>query len=185
MRTMSSSRWCPTTSPSSSRTRCARSHCSCLSQSDSLICTQNLTASLVSWLSLFPASPRPTKPTLKDYILSLHHPSTPFGLGLALLAIFQSSSLSLPTLPANATPEDLLALLTLKSAPPATLIFAPATTFVDPLYKLVLQQLDGDASFIVRHARDGKLRLLREGTVSKQTFWDSILCASRSLGHSG
>ncbi|BGP30007.1 hypothetical protein JCM10296v2_001759 [Rhodotorula toruloides] len=136
---------------------------------------QNLTASLVSWLSLFPVSPKPTKPTLKDYAVSLHHPSTSFGLGLALLAIFQSASLSLPTLPAEPTAEDILALLTLKSAPPATLIFAPAKTFVDPLYKLVLQQLDGDASFIVRHARDGKLRLLREGTVSKQTFWDSIL----------
>lgn len=62
--------------------------------------------------------------------------------------------------------------------PAPTLVFAPAHVAAEPLYALVLHKILGDSSVIVRHARDGKLRLLREGTVSKQTFWDSLLCAS-------
>ncbi|BGP13830.1 hypothetical protein JCM10213_006335 [Rhodosporidiobolus nylandii] len=138
---------------------------------------QNLTSSLVSWLSLFPASPQPTKPTLKDYLVSFHHPSTLYGLGLALLAIYQSASLSLLTLRSDppATTDAVAELFAVKSAPPATLVFAPTQVLAQPLYTLILQQMLGDASIIVRHAREGKLRLLREGTVSKQTMWDSLL----------
>lgn len=33
----------------------------------------------------------------------------------------------------------------------------------------------GDAPGIIRHARDGKLRLLRKGILTTDTFWDSIL----------
>ncbi|GAA6051878.1 hypothetical protein JCM3770_005516 [Rhodotorula araucariae] len=140
---------------------------------------QNLTASLVSWLSLFPASPQATKPTLKDSVLSFHHPSTPHGLGLALMVIYQSASLSFPALALTGLDDEEAAAKALcdilASKPPATLIFAPAATFDQPLYKLILQKILGDASIIVRQARDGKLRLLREGTVSKLTFWDSLL----------
>ncbi|BGP45970.1 hypothetical protein JCM10450v2_001809 [Rhodotorula kratochvilovae] len=139
---------------------------------------QNLTASLVAWLSLFPASPQATKPTLKDSVLSFHHPSTPQGLGLALAVIYQSASLSFPALPPTdldeeATADALCDILAPK--PPATLLFAPAATLDHPLYTLILQKILGDSSIIVRQARDGKLRLLREGTVSKLTFWDSLL----------
>jgi len=33
----------------------------------------------------------------------------------------------------------------------------------------------GDSAFIIKQARNGKLRLLREGSVSKSTIWDTIL----------
>ncbi|GAA5942711.1 hypothetical protein JCM3775_005022, partial [Rhodotorula graminis] len=159
----------------------------------------NLTASLASCLSLFPASPQATKPTLRDSALSFHHPSTPHGLGLALVLIFQSASLSFPPLPsatdlapiapaetdtaadtaaAEAEAKERVAdawCAVFAPKPAATLVFAPAHLVSDPLYKLVLHKILGDSSVIVRHARDGKLRLLREGTVSKQTFWDSLL----------
>ncbi|GAA5996111.1 uncharacterized protein JCM10292_007399 [Rhodotorula paludigena] len=143
---------------------------------------QNLTASLVSWTSLFPPSPKPTKPTIKDFVLSFHHPSTPYGLGLALMLIYHSASLSFAALPDldedadnDVAAEALVSVLSPKDAPPTTLIFAPAATLAEPLYKLLLLKMLGDSSFIVRQARDGKLRLLREGSVSKQTFWDSLL----------
>lgn len=35
----------------------------------------------------------------------------------------------------------------------------------------------GDSAFIIRYARDAKLRLLREGTVSQSTWWDKLLFA--------
>ncbi|GAA6004545.1 hypothetical protein JCM10207_000927 [Rhodosporidiobolus poonsookiae] len=138
---------------------------------------QNLTSALVSWLSLFPASPQPTLPTLKDNLVSFHHPSTPYGFGLALLAIYQNASLTLFSLPTepSADPEAVLELFNNKSAPPANLVFAPTKVLAQPLYTLILQQMLGDSSFIVRHARNGKLRLLRSGSVSKQTMWDSLL----------
>ncbi|GAA5896285.1 hypothetical protein JCM8208_001835 [Rhodotorula glutinis] len=153
---------------------------------------QNLTASLASWLSLFPASPQATKPTLRDSALSFHHPSTPHGLGLALMLVYQSASLSFPPLPstadlapaagtddedANAAKERVAEAWCAVFAPKpaATLVFAPSHLVDEPLYALVLHKILGDSSVIVRHARDGKLRLLREGTVSKQTFWDSLL----------
>ncbi|GAA5848360.1 hypothetical protein JCM8547_004489 [Rhodosporidiobolus lusitaniae] len=138
---------------------------------------QNLTTSIVSWLSLFPASPQATRPTIKDFIVSFHHPSTPYGLGLALLAIYQSSSLSLLSLPAEppAEADTLLEMLKTRSSPPANLIFAPTAILAQPLYTLILQQMLGDAGGIVKHARNGKLRLLRTGTVSKQTIWDALL----------
>lgn len=148
-----------------------------------LTLAQNLTASIVSWLSLFPASPQATKPSLRDTVLSFHHPSTPHGLGLALTVIHQSSSLSFPSPPAptqdldaDSAADAWCALFAPK--PAATLIFAPTTVLDGPLYTLVLHKILGDSSLIVRQARDGKLRLLREGTVSKQTFWDSLMCAS-------
>ncbi|GAA5830214.1 hypothetical protein JCM11251_001270 [Rhodosporidiobolus azoricus] len=138
---------------------------------------QNLTSSIVSWLSLFPASPQSTKPTLKDYIVSFHHPSTPYGLGLALLAIYQSSGLGLFTLPKNATPDDLTVLLNKKNMPPATLFFGPTEVLAMPLYTSILKEMLGDMSFLIQYARNSKLRLLREGTVSKQTWGDSLLWA--------
>ncbi|TKA54937.1 hypothetical protein B0A53_02410 [Rhodotorula sp. CCFEE 5036] len=138
---------------------------------------QNLTASLVSWGSLFPVSPRPTKPTLKDSVLSFHHPSTPYGFGLVLYLIAHSAGLAFPTLSAGSetNPEELAQLLKAKTRPPATLIFAPASQLAKPLYTLVLSEMLGDSSFIVRAARDGKLRLLRQGVLTKQSFWDALL----------
>ncbi|KWU46444.1 hypothetical protein RHOSPDRAFT_15136 [Rhodotorula sp. JG-1b] len=138
---------------------------------------QNLTASLVSWGSLFPVSPRATKPTLKDSVLSFHHPSTPYGFGLALYLIAHSAGLAFPTLSAGSetNPEELAQLLKAKTRPPATLIFAPASQLAKPLYTLVLSEMLGDSSFIVRAARDGKLRLLRQGVLTKQSFWDALL----------
>ncbi|GAA6037168.1 hypothetical protein JCM8097_008768 [Rhodosporidiobolus ruineniae] len=138
---------------------------------------QNLTSSLVSWLALFPASPQQTRPTIRDFVISFHHPATPYGFGLALLILYQSASLSFLTLPAEppATPDEITELFATKDAPPATLVFAPTKVLGQPLYTAILQQMLGDASFIVQYARNGKLRLLREGTVSKQTMWDSLL----------
>lgn len=136
---------------------------------------QNLTASLISWASLFPASPKSTRPTLSDSLISFHHPSTPYGLGLALFTIFTSASLLLISLPDSATHEDLQALLSSRSAQPASLIFAPSSTFSEPLYKLLLSKMLGDSAFIIRQARNGKLRLLREGVLATKTTWDSIL----------
>ncbi|GAA5968121.1 hypothetical protein JCM11641_003738 [Rhodosporidiobolus odoratus] len=138
---------------------------------------QSLTASLVAWLSLFPASPQATKPTIKDYLVSFHHPSTPYGFGLALLAIYQNAALSLLTIPTEPVPEAQAVgeLFAIKPAPPASLVFAPTNLLAQPLYTLILQQMLGDSSFIVRHAREGKLRLLRSGNVSKMTIWDSLL----------
>lgn len=136
---------------------------------------QNLTASLISWASLFPASPKSTRPTLSDSLVSFHHPSTPYGLGLALFSIFTSASLLLISLPESATHEDLQALLTTRSAQPPSLIFAPSSTFSEPLYKLLLSKMLGDTAFVIRQARNGKLRLLREGVLATKTIWDSIL----------
>ncbi|GAA5837517.1 hypothetical protein JCM9279_006777 [Rhodotorula babjevae] len=156
---------------------------------------QNLTASLAAWLSLFPASPQATKPTLRDSALSFHHPATPHGFGLALMLVYQSASLSFPPLPSAGdlalapadAPNDADEALAAKERaaeawcavfapkPAATLVFAPSHLVDEPLYALVLHKILGDSSVIVRKARDGKLRLLREGTVSKQTFWDSLL----------
>lgn len=136
---------------------------------------QNLTASLVSWLSLFPASPKASCPSHKDTILSFHHPSTPAGFGLALFALYTQASLYLPSLPHNATHEDLSIVLLSPSCPPPTLIFAPSAVLDQPLYSFLLQTMLGDSSFIIKHARNGKLRLLREGVVSRSTWWDAIL----------
>ncbi|GAA5911080.1 uncharacterized protein JCM6883_004263 [Sporobolomyces salmoneus] len=135
----------------------------------------SLTAALVSWLSLFPHSPLPTKPTIKDTIYTFHHPSTPYGLGLALLAISTSASLYYPELSNEPTSEEIESIFAARTAPPATLIFAPSSTLATPLYTTTLQKMIGDSSFIIRQARNGKLRLLREGSVSKSTIWDKIL----------
>ncbi|ORY72574.1 Proteophosphoglycan 5 [Leucosporidium creatinivorum] len=135
----------------------------------------NLTASLISWASLFPASPKSTRPTLSDSLLSFHHPSTPYGFGLALFAIFTSASLLLVSLPDSATHDDLQALLSTRSAQPPSLIFAPSSTFSEPLYKLLLSKMLGDSAIIIRQARNGKLRLLREGVLATKTIWDQIL----------
>ncbi|GAA5866939.1 hypothetical protein JCM3774_004610 [Rhodotorula dairenensis] len=138
---------------------------------------QNLTASLVSWGSLFPGAPQPTKPSLKDSILSFHHPSTPYGFGLALFAISHSAGLAFPHLAAGSdtNPEELAGLFKTTARPAPTLIFAPAGELAKPLYTLVLSEMLGDSSFIVRAARDGKLRLLRAGVLTKQSFWDALL----------
>ncbi|GAA5885360.1 hypothetical protein JCM6882_009586 [Rhodosporidiobolus microsporus] len=138
---------------------------------------QNLTSSLVSWLSLFPASPQATKPAIKDYIVSFHHPSTPYGLGLALLVIYQSSGFGLFSLPQDATPDDFLAVFDKKNMPPATLLFGSSDVLVKPLYTSILKEMLGDMSFLIQHARNSKMRLLREGTISKQTWGDSLLWA--------
>ncbi|GAA5951745.1 hypothetical protein JCM3765_003104 [Sporobolomyces pararoseus] len=135
----------------------------------------SLTASLVSWLSMFPSSPLPAKPTIKDTIYTFHHPSTPYGLGLALLAISTSASLYFPQLSTEPSSEEIESLFATRSAPAATLIFAPSSTLATPLYTLTLKKMIGDSSFIIRQARNGKIRLLREGSVSKSTIWDTIL----------
>lgn len=123
---------------------------------------------------MYPASPRPTRPTVNDTILSFHHPSTPYGFGLALFTIYMGASLSLPTL-SDKSPESLDALLGSASSPPATRIFGPASLISASLYTLLLQKMMGDAPFIIKRARDGKLRLLRKGILSTTTLWDSIL----------
>ena len=137
--------------------------------------SQNLTASIVSWASLFPASPKSTRPTLSDSLMSFHHPSTPYGFGLALFAVFASAALLLPTLPEEPTHDDLLKIFSSKSSPPPSLLFGAEKLIASPLYKLLLTQMLGDSAFIIRLARNGKIRLLREGTVSSKTFWDKIL----------
>ncbi|GAA6024103.1 hypothetical protein JCM11491_005994 [Sporobolomyces phaffii] len=135
----------------------------------------NLTSSLVSWLSVFPSSPLSTKPTIKDTIYTFHHPSTPYGLGLALLAISTSASIYFPALSTDPSSEEIEALFAARTAPAATLIFAPSATLATPLYTVVLEKMIGDSAIIIRQCRNGKLRLLREGSVSKTTIWDTIL----------
>lgn len=124
---------------------------------------------------MFPASPLQTKPTIKDTIYSFHHPSTPYGFGLALLGISTSASLSLPPLSDEPTSEEVEALFKNRTSPPATLVFSPSTTLATPLYTLVLSKMLGDSGIIIKQARNGKLRLLRQGSVSKKTIWDTIL----------
>ncbi|KAK4698353.1 secretory carrier-associated membrane protein, partial [Phenoliferia sp. Uapishka_3] len=138
----------------------------------------NLTASLVAWLSLYPGAPRSTRPTKKDVLVSFHHPSTPYGFGLSLLALYTSSALSLPTLSTPSDADSLTLSLRSPSHELPTLIFAPSSTLSSPLYKLVLSNLLGDSAFIVRHARDAKLALLREGVVSQSTWWDKLIFTS-------
>ncbi|KAL8293107.1 hypothetical protein RQP46_000801 [Phenoliferia psychrophenolica] len=138
----------------------------------------NLTASLIAWLSLFPAAPRATRPTSSDVIVSFHHPSTPYGLGLALLALYTSSALSLPALSATPDSDALTLALRSPSALSPTMIFGPAPLISQPFSKLLLGNMLGDSAFMVRHARDGKLRLLREGTVSQSTWWDKLIFTS-------
>ena len=110
--------------------------------------------------------------------MSFHHPSTPYGLGLALLALYTSASLSLPALSATPDADSLTLALRSPSAASPTMIFGPAPLISNPFYKLLLGNLLGDSAFIVRHARDGKLRLLREGTVSQTTWWDKLIFTS-------
>lgn len=124
---------------------------------------------------MFPASPLATKPTIKDTIYDFHHPSTPYGLGLALLAITTSASIYFPLLSNEPTSEEIESLFATRSAPSATLIFAPSSTLATPLYTVVLRKMIGDSALIIRQARNGKLRLLREGSVSKKTIWDKLL----------
>lgn len=124
---------------------------------------------------MFPVSPLPMKPTIKDTIYSFHHPSTPYGFGLALLGISTSASLSFPPLSNEPTPEEVESLFKNRTSPPATLIFSPSSTLATPLYTLILSKMLGDSGVIIKQARNGKLRLLREGNVSKKTIWDTIL----------
>lgn len=107
--------------------------------------------------------------------MSFHHPSTPYGFGLALFSIFTSAALSLPTLPEEASHNDLLQVLASKSAPAPSLLFGPESVIAQPLHRLLLTQMLGDSAFIIRTARNGKIRLLREGVVSSTTWWDKIL----------
>ncbi|SGZ22028.1 BQ5605_C022g09416 [Microbotryum silenes-dioicae] len=138
---------------------------------------QNLTASIVSFSTLFLSSPKPLRPTIYDSLLSLHHPSTPYGFGLALFTVYTSCSLALRTLPEEATHEDLEQLLapTRSNGPPATLVFGPTSRLSFPLYRLLLSRMLGDSAAIIRQSRNGKIRLLREGVITRDSVWDSLL----------
>lgn len=58
------------------------------------------------------------------------------------------------------------------------MIFGPSALISQPLYKVILGNMLGDSAFMVRNARDGKLRLLREGIVSQMTWWDKLIFTS-------
>ncbi|SCV69040.1 BQ2448_2060 [Microbotryum intermedium] len=137
----------------------------------------NLTASIVSFSTLFLSSPKPLRPTIYDSLLSLHHPSTSYGFGLALFTVYTSCSLALRTLPDDATHEDLEQLIapTRSNGPPATLVFGPTSRLSFPLYRLLLSRMLGDSAAIIRQARNGKIRLLREGVITRDSVWDSLL----------
>ncbi|KAM0792439.1 hypothetical protein ACM66B_005116 [Microbotryomycetes sp. NB124-2] len=133
----------------------------------------NLTSALVSWASLFPSSPLPTKPTVKDVAMIMHHPSTPYGLGLCLFLIYCSASIDLPVLPAEATHDELFQILNMP--PFISLLFSPAQPTSDLYYRLFLTNMLGDFASIIKYGRDAKLRLLRKGVLKNDTFWDKIL----------
>ncbi|KAK4053050.1 hypothetical protein OIV83_001785 [Microbotryomycetes sp. JL201] len=133
----------------------------------------NLTSALVSWSALFPSSPESTKPTIKDVAMVMHHPSTPYGLGLCLFLIYCSASIDLPVLPAEATHDELFQVL---NVPPfISLLFAPVQPVSDLYYRLFLTNMLGDFASIIKYGRDAKLRLLRTGVLKNDTFWDKIL----------
>lgn len=127
----------------------------------------------MSWLSVFPASPASTRPSINDVVLSLHHPSTPYGFGLLLLSLYTSASINLPSTPSS--PEHLDALLNSSSSSAITLLFAPEAAIAANLYGHLLSKMVGDSSFIIRHARTGKLALLRNGIIARDTVWDWLL----------
>lgn len=136
---------------------------------------QNLTASLVSWLSLFPVAPRPIRPTSRDNLASFHHPSTPYGFGLALLAIYSSTTLSLPVLPEGFEHDTFTAWIGNQPAPTRpTLLFAPSAVVRLPMYYSLLQQMRDLAGWTLDMAKDGKIRLLREGILTKDTQYDEF-----------
>ncbi|KAK4058727.1 hypothetical protein OIO90_000171 [Microbotryomycetes sp. JL221] len=133
----------------------------------------NLTSALVAWGSMFPASSGSTKPTIKDTAMTLHHPATPYGFGLSLYLIYCSSSIDLPTLPPKATHDEMFQLL---DVPPLiSLLFAPVEPTSELLYKLFLTNMLGDFANIIRYGRDAKQKLLRQGVLRNDTFWDKIL----------
>lgn len=116
---------------------------------------------------------------MRDSVLSFHHPATPYGFGLALYLISVSAGVSFPTLDrgSETDPDTFAALIKDPLRPAPTFIFGAADVVAKPVYSLILSEMLGDSSFIIRAARDGKLRLLREGIVTKQSFWDAIVCA--------
>lgn len=138
---------------------------------------QNLSTSIVSWLAMFPASPKQTRPAIKDHIVSFHHPSTPYGFGLALAIMYCSSSLSLPSLSKEPAPEELERLFLDKAMPLASIVFAPASLLSDVLYKLLLSKMLGDSAAIIKHTLNGKRRLLNHGVISQQSVYDNWLFA--------
>lgn len=137
---------------------------------------QNLTASLVSWLSVFPVAPRSLRPGTRDVLASFHHPSTAYGFGLALLSVYTSSTLMLPALSTPISHEDFSAwLMSLSPAGRPTLIFGATATLHDGLYKGLLSTMLDLTGWILTNARDGKLRMLREGVISKESGWDTVM----------
>jgi hypothetical protein len=124
---------------------------------------------------MFPGTPSSTRPSIKDFVVCFHHPSTAYGLGLALFSIYTSASVAFPTLPSPSTPASLTALLTSPSLRPPTLLFGSAATLSTPLYAILLEKMLGDTSFLIRYARNGKLNLLREGVVTSSTIWDQLI----------
>lgn len=122
---------------------------------------------------MFPGAPYNTRPSSKDVALSFHHPSTPYGFGLSIALVYTSSSINLPTPPGSA--ESLDAMLNSSACPPISLLFGPESLVAASLYSQLLTKMVGDASFIIRRARTGKLALLRKGVLSRETFWDKLL----------
>ena len=134
---------------------------------------QNLTAAMVSWLSLFPGAPQATRPTINDVVMSLHHPSTPYGFGFSLFFLYTSASLNLAPAPDSAEALDVL--LNSAASPPITLLVGAEPILASSLHRHILNKMLGDASFIIRHSRTGKLALLRKGVLSQDTFWDWLM----------
>lgn len=138
--------------------------------------TQNLTASLMSWLGLFPLSAPPalpTRPSPSDTILSFHSVTTPYGFGLALLASYTKATLLFPD-QLISTPEELDRYLNSALAPSPTMIFAPQSV-ATILYSHLLIKMEGDSSFLIGWSRQGKLKALRRGVVSRKSIWDRFL----------
>ena len=128
---------------------------------------------MVSWLSLFSGAPQSTRPTINDVVLSLHHPSTPYGFGFSLFCLYTSASLNLAPIPDSAEALDVL--LNAAASPSITLLVGPEPVLATSLHRHLLNKMLGDASFIIRHSRMGKLALLRKGVLSRDTFWDWLL----------
>ena len=135
-----------------------------------------MTASIVSWLSLFPVTPLAIRPTSRDHLASFHHPSTPYGLGLALATLYTNAALSFPTLVSPAEPTSVSAWLFGLPVPARpTFLFAPTAQLQGAVYKALLKQMLDVGGFSLSKARDGKIALLRDGILSKTTFWDTIM----------
>lgn len=98
--------------------------------------------------------------------------------------MLNSSALSLPPVLLATTPESIETLFLSKSAPFASMIFAPSDVLADSLYKLILTKMLGDSQAIITHSLNGKRHLLRHGVISQNSVYDNVLFGSvrRDIG---